>query len=70
MWWSLGIGGRFLSPGVGDRPLHEESASRVKERQAAPLRVQTKGFDNLLHSMRRFAPLWTERIHFRRHRVA
>jgi len=52
MWWSLGIGGRFLSPGVVNRPLHEESASRVKERQAALLGSFAQKTQDLGHAFR------------------
>jgi hypothetical protein len=63
MWWSLGIGGRFLSPGVGDRPSHEQPSGNVKERQAACLRLFPHHADNFFDPLRLAALVAAPGVH-------
>jgi len=63
MWWSLGIGGRFLSPGVTDRPLHEQPSGEVKERQATSFGLCSHHRDHLVDPLRLAALVAAPGVH-------
>jgi hypothetical protein len=63
MWWSLGIGGRFLSPGVGDRAFHEQPTGGVKEGQAALLGSLAQETHDLGHAFLALAPIAALLVH-------
>jgi hypothetical protein len=66
MWWSLGIGGRFLSPGVTDRPLHEQPSGQVKERQATSFGLCSHHRDHLVDPLGLAALFAPPSVHLRR----
>jgi hypothetical protein len=63
MWWSLGIGGRFLSPGVGYRPSHEQPSGHVNERQPALLGSLAQEAHDLGHAFLALAPVAALGVH-------
>jgi hypothetical protein len=66
MWWSLGIGGRFLSPGVGDRAFHEQPTGGVKEGQAASFGLCSHHRDHLVDPLWPAALVATPSVHLSR----